>query len=231
MTKDENPAVRFAALYALWPSYNIDREWSEEKILNLYESDIRMASFDDSKNMFFLLYPKYRERVIKIIEKCFKSEDKQLVAIGGYAVCEFYIRHAEFERIMLSAEAKSEEQVKAILNMAVIYLEIDDYRETAKQIILTYKNIDTDVEFPLSRMFYNKYVDAKRDREFLQEFIKAQISRRTIYAFVNYLEESAFFIVDYADIILQLCENVLQMEVETLREQWDIEDEISKFFI
>ena len=132
---------------------------------------------------------------------------------------------------MLSAEAKSEEQVKAILNMAVIYLEIDDYRETAKQIILTYKNIDTDVEFPLSRMFYNKYVDAKRDREFLQEFIKAQISRRTIYAFVNYLEESAFFIVDYADIILQLCENVLQMEVETLREQWDIEDEISKFFI
>lgn len=231
VTKDENPAVRFAALYALWPSYNIDREWSEEKILNLYESDIRMASFDDSKNMFFLLYPKYRERVIKIIEKCFKSEDKQLVAIGGYAVCEFYIRHAEFERIMLSAEAKSEEQVKAILNMAVIYLEIDDYRETAKQIILTYKNIDTDVEFPLSRMFYNKYVDAKRDREFLQEFIKAQISRRTIYAFVNYLEESAFFIVDYADIILQLCENVLQMEVETLREQWDIEDEISKFFI
>lgn len=231
VTKDENPAVRFAALYALWPSYNIDREWSEEKILNLYESDIRMASFDDSKNMFFLLYPKYRERVIKIIENCFKSEDKQLVAIGGYAVCEFYIRHAEFERIMLSAETKSEEQVKAILDMAVIYLEIDDYRETAKQIILAYKNIDTDVEFPLSRMFYDKYVDAKRDREFLQEFMKAQVSRRTIYAFVNYLEESAISIVDYADIILQLCENVLQMEVKTLREQWGIEDEISKLII
>ncbi len=229
--KDENPAVRFAALYALWPSYNIDREWSEEKILNLYESDIRMASFDDSKNMFFLLYPKYRERVIKIIEKCFKSEDKQLVEIGGYAVCEFYIRHAEFERIMLSAETKSEEQVKAILNMAVIYLEIDDYRETAKQIILTYKNIDTDVEFPLSRMFHDKYVDAKRDREFLQEFMKTQVSRRIVYAFVNYLQESAISIVGYADIILQLCENVLQMEVETLREQWGIEDEISKLII
>ena len=190
-----------------------------------------MASFHDSKNMFFLLYPKYKERVINIIEKCFESEDKQLVEMGGYAVCEFYIRHAEFERIMLSAEAKSEEQVKAILDMAVIYLEIDDYRETAKQIILTYKNIDTDVEFPLSRMFYDKYVDAKRDREFLHEFMKAQVSRRTIYAFVNYLEESAISIVDYADIIIQLCENVLQMEVETLREQWGIEDEISKLII
>lgn len=231
LTRDENPAVRFASLYALWPSYNIDRAWAGEKIICLYESDIRMASFHDSKNMFFLLYPKYKERVINIIEKCFESEDKQLVEMGGYAVCEFYIRHAEFERIMLSAEAKSEEQVKAILDMAVIYLEIDDYRETAKQIILTYKNIDTDVEFPLSRMFYDKYVDAKRDREFLYEFMKAQVSRRTIYAFVNYLEESAISIVDYADIILQLCENVLQMEVETLREQWGIEDEISKLII
>lgn len=65
----------------------------------------------------------------------------------------------------------------------------------------------TDVEFSLSRMFYDKYVDAKRDREFLQEFMKAQVSRRTIYAVVNYLEERAISIVDYADIILQLCEN------------------------
>ena len=61
--------------------------------------------------------------------------------------------------------------------------------------------------------------------------MKAQVSRRTIYAFVNYLEESVISIVDYADIILQLCENVLQMEVETLREQWGIEDEISKLII
>lgn len=231
LTKDENPAVRFAALYALWPSYNIDRKWAEEKILYLYESDIRMAGFDDSKNMFFLLYSNYKERIIGIIKKCFESEDKQLVEMGGYAVCEFYIRYGEFETTMLSIESKSEEQIKAILDMAVIYLDVDDYREMAKQIILTYKNIDADVEFPLSRMFYDKYVDAKRDREFLQEFMKSQVSRRTIYAFVHYLEESAVSIVDYANIILRLCENVLQMEIEDLRRQWGIEDEISKLII
>ena len=56
---DENPAVRFAVLYTLWPSYNIEREWAEEKIIKIYESDIRTASFHDSKNMFFRLYPKY----------------------------------------------------------------------------------------------------------------------------------------------------------------------------
>lgn len=231
LTKDENPAVRFAALYSLWPSYNIDREWAEEKILNLYESDIWMASFDDSKNMFFRLYPKYKERIISIIEKCFKSEDKQLVEVGGYAVCEFYIWYDEFETIMLSVESNSEEQIKAILDMAVIYLKVDDYREKAKQIILAYKNLDVDLEFPLSNMFYDKYVDTKRDRAFLQQFMKSQVSRRTIYAFVHYLEESAVSIVDYADIIIQLCENVLQMDLADLRKQWGIEDEISKLVI
>lgn len=231
LTKDENPAVRFASLYALWPSYNIDREWAGEKIICLYESDIRMASFHDSRNMFFLLYPKYKERVINIIKNCFESEDKQLVETGGYAVCEFYIRQNEFETIVTSVESRSEEQIKAILDMAVIYLEVNDYREVAKDIILTYKSIDMDVEYPLSKMFYDKYVDVKNDREFLREFMKTRVGRRTVRAFVHYLEEDAVSIVDYADIILQLCENILQMEIETLRKQWGIEDEISKLII
>lgn len=231
LIKDENPAVRFAALYALWPSYNIDKEWTEEKIIYLYEADIRMASFYGSKDMFFLLYPKYKERIIHIIKKCFESEDNQLVETGGHAVCEFYLRYAEFETIMLSVESNSEEQIKAILDMAVIYLKVNDYREVAKNIILTYKSIDMDVDFPLSKIFDDKYVDAKRDKQFLQEFMKTKVSRRIAWAFVYYLEENAVSIVDYADIIIQLCENVLQMEQEALRKQWGIEDEISKLII
>ena len=190
-----------------------------------------MASFPDSKNMFFLLYPKYKERIISVIKKCFESEDKQLIEMGGYAVCEFYIRYGEFETTMLSAEPKSEEQIKAILEMAIIYLNVNDYREVAKNIILTYKSIDMDIEFPLSKIFYDKYVDAKRDRQFLKEFMKNRVSRRTVWAFVYYLEENAVSIVDYADIILQLCENVLQMKLEELRKQWGLVDEISKLII
>ncbi|KMW21795.1 hypothetical protein [Enterocloster citroniae] len=171
------------------------------------------------------------ERIINIIKKCFESEDKQLVEMGGHAACEFYIRYAEFETIILSVKSNGEDQIRAILDMAVIYLNVNDYREKAKNIILNYNNIDMDVEFPLSRIFYDKYVDAKHDRQFLQEFMKAKISRRTVQAFIHYLEENAVSIVDYADIIIQLCENILQMKLEDLRKQWGIEDEISKLII
>ena len=231
LIKDENPAVRFAVLYALWPSYNVDREWTEDKILYLYESDIRMASFQDSKNMFFRLYLRYKDRVINIIKNCFDSTDKQLIEVGGHAVCEFYIQYGEFETTMLSVKSKSEDQIKAILDMAIIYLEVNDYREVAKNIILIYKSIDMDVEFPLSKMFYDKYIDAKRDRYFLQEFMKTKMSRRTVRAFIHYLEENAVSVIDYANVILQLCENVLQMELGELRSQWGIENEISRLII
>ena len=231
MTIDANPAVRFASLYALWPSYNIDREWAEERILYVYESDIRTTSFYGSKDMFFLLYSKYKEKVIKIIEKCFNDSDKELIEVGGHAVCEFYIQHNEFETIMLDAESKSEEQMKAILDMAIIYLEVNKYRELAKSIILRYKNVNIDIEFPLSKIFYNRYVNAKQDKQFLLEFMKSKVSRRMVHAFVHFLEENAISIVDYADIIIKLSENVLMMELQALRSQWGIEDEISKLII
>ncbi len=61
--------------------------------------------------------------------------------------------------------------------------------------------------------------------------MRTKVNRRTAWAFVHYLEENAVSVIDYADIIIQLCENVLQMERETLRKQWGIEDEVSKRII
>ena len=228
---DENPAVRFAALYALWPSYNIDREWAEKQIIRIYESDIRTASFQDSKNMFFRLYPKYRERILKIIEKCFNDSDKELIEVGGHAVCEFYIQHGEFEKIMSDIEALSEEQIKAILDMAILYLDIDDYRELAKTIILRYINRNIDLEFPLIQIFSKEYIKLAQDRQFLQEIMGSKVSKRIVWSFVHYLKENANSVVDYADIIIKLCENILRMEIEELRGQWGIEDEASKLII
>ncbi|MCI8862816.1 MAG: hypothetical protein HFI20_10090 [Lachnospiraceae bacterium] len=228
---DENPAVRFAALYVLWPSYNIEREWAEEKIIKVYESDIRTASFHDSKNMFFRLYSKYKERVLKIIEKCFNDLDKELIEVGGHAVCEFYIQYGKFDNIMFHVETLTEEQIKAILEMAIIYLDIGDYRECAKAIILKFVNCNLDLEFPLVRIFSKEYIKLDDDKKFLQEIVGSKASKKIVWSFTHYLEENALSILDYADIIIELCENILWMETEELRNQWGIEDEISKLII
>ena len=50
--------------------------------------------------MFFRLYSKYKERTLSIVKNCFETDDKRLMQMGGYTICEFYIRHNEFEDVM-----------------------------------------------------------------------------------------------------------------------------------
>ncbi len=154
-----------------------------------------------------------------------------IIELGGNAVCEFYLRHCEFERLLFDITTKNKEQVRAILHMAVIYLKSSDYRELAKDIILLYKDFDIDEGNPLSLIFDDEYIDVRRDKEFLWELMRANIGRRMIYEFTVFLEKNAISVADYADIIISLCENVLQMHKVKLRKEWGIENEISKLII
>lgn len=231
MLTDKNPEVCFATMYALYSSYNINKEWAEKNILHLYESDIRTTSFFNSNNMLFHLYSTYKEKVIKIVKNCFESEDQELIEIGGHTICEFYIYFKEFEKIVLSVEDKSEDQIKSILEMAILYLDISKYKEIAQKIILVYKNTDIDLQFPLSKIFNKNYIDSIHDKEFLKELMESKVSRKLVRAFINYLEENTNSIILYKDIILQLCENILQMKLEDLRQEWGLENHISKLII
>lgn len=126
---------------------------------------------------------------------------------------------------------KARKQVKAILDMAIIYLKVKKYRAVAKKIILHYKSLDMDIEFPLSKIFDKEYIDLRDDSEFLLELFRSKVGRKVVRAFVYYLEENAVSIVDYSEIIIQLCENVISMPLESLRKSWGLEDEISKLII
>ena len=155
----------------------------------------------------------------------------RIFKIGGYAACEIYMLYTELENIILACDSNSEKQMKAILDMAITYLKVDGYQEKAKNIILAYKNIDKDMNFPLSRIFYDNLVDARQDRLFIKEFIESKAGRRQINAFIRYLEKNAISLIDYADIILELCENILQIKPEELQRQWGIERKVSKLII
>lgn len=228
---DDDAAVRMACFEALWPIYNIDREWAETRILRIYESDVRIGGFQYSKDMFFRLYLKYKERTLSIIKKCFDAGDEKLIEMGGYTVCEFYIRYNEFETVMSNVEQLNEKQIKSILSMAVIYLKYDEYREISKAIILKYKNSGIDAEFSLGSMFFNNLVDVERDFEFLKTIMKSKVNSRMVYAFVHFLEKNAYSVKDYAEIIIALCENLLSKPKEELSTPWGIGSDISKLII
>lgn len=231
LTLDENPAVKLASLFALWPSYNIERDWASDKIINLYEQDYRLAGFHDTKNMLFFLYPKYRELVLKVIKKCYESEDKDLIKMGAYCLSEMFILKNEFADIINNVDTMNEIRAEAILHMVIIYFNKDEFNLLAKNIIRNFKTSTLDLEMPVSRLFYDNLIDLERDKDFLIEIMKSGLSSRTVHAFVHYLEEESKFVVDYKDIILSMSYHLVENGCGKNEGVWGIEDEISKLII
>lgn len=146
--------------------------------------------------------------------------DKELIEVGGHAVCEFYIQYGKFDNIMFHVETLTEEQTKAILEMAIIYLAIGNYREFAKDIILKFVNSNLDLEFPLIRIFSKEYIKLEDDKKFLQAIAGSRTSKKNSLVIYSLFRRKCIVSVDYADIIIKLCENILWMETEELRNQW-----------
>lgn len=230
LVSDQNPAVKLAALYALWPSYNIDREWATAQILDLYEQDCKFAGFSGTKDMLFYLYDKYRERVLSVIMCCYESEDKDIIRMGSYCLCEMYIRNNEFGDILDNIDAMSEEQSKCILEMANLYFNKDGFNNIVKEIILKFKNSELDLEVPVSSLFYNNRIDLNRDKEFLLEIMDSDMSRRAVHGFVHYLEKESISIIDYKDIIISMSYQIIKKR-NIDSNIWGIDDEISKLII
>jgi hypothetical protein len=233
LVSDENPAVRLASLFALWPSYNIDQDWASEKILYLYEQDYRLAGFHDTKNMLFLLYPQYPKRITNIIRQCYNSEDKQLIRTGAHCLSEMFILKNEFVDEMTDVENMSKLQAEGILYMVMLYFNKEEYNTLAKSIIRKFKTSTLDLEMPISRLFYDDLINLERDQNFLIELMCSDVSRGTLHAFVHYLEEKAKSVVEYKDIIVSMSRHLIQNDTKKYENAWawGIHDEISKLVI
>lgn len=234
LTVDENPAVRYASLSALWPVYNIEREWAAEKILSLYEQDYRFIGYSYSKNMLFRLYElneTYSQRVLKVIKESFLSTDNDIVRSGGYVLCEMYILKNEFVNEMNNVFELSEKQVRAILEMVILYFDNDKYNELSKDIILRFCKCDFDLEYPLGNLFNQNKVDLERDKDFLLKLMSGNIGRRIVYAFTRFLEKNSKSIVEYREIIISMSKSIINRDITAMNGYWGIEDDISKLII
>ncbi|MFJ5771789.1 hypothetical protein [Psychrobacillus sp. NPDC093180] len=231
LASDENQAVKLASLFALWPSYNSERDWASEIILNLFEQDYRLTGFHDTKNMLFLLYPKYRERILNVIKKSYDSKDEELIKMGAYCLSEMYILKNEFTDIINNVDMMSKAQAEAVLHMTINYFKLEEYNGLAKDIICKFKASPLDLEMPISSLFYDNLIDLKRDKDFLIEIMNSDLSRRTVHAFAHYLEEESKSVVDYKDIIISMSYQLIKNRGSKDEGTWGIEDEISKLII
>jgi hypothetical protein len=228
---DKNPIMKYASLHALWPIYNINRDWATEQILFLYQQDIRMAGFRESKEMLFLLYEKHSEVVTKIAWKMFVSKDKRLIEIAGHFISEVYILHDEFKNIICDEFVYNKEQKESVLDMLILYVSVGKYKEKAKAALLSNVDDDFKLEFTWKRLFYDKRIDLNQDIDFINKLLSSSLRSYLFDVFLAFLEDTRQNLVLYSDVILDACRQLIEKNATDDVMIWGLQDNISKVIL
>ncbi|MDP0506038.1 MAG: hypothetical protein Q7K47_02300 [Fusobacterium sp. JB019] len=206
LLEDKNIEVKYATMESLFPVCNIDKEWAYDKFVLLFKEDIRYASFRESRKLFFNMYNNYKERITEIISKCYNSKDEDLLRIGSYSVIEMSLCEEKFSEIFNeSLKDMSEKQSDYILEMAANYFDKKEYKKKIKEIVYNFLELGKDINKFLHKIFLNGVVDLEEDSKFIIRLFKTKLDYRTIYLFVEYLKNTLKSILEFSNIILELC--------------------------
>lgn len=231
LSEDKNIIIRYASLWSLLPAFNINQVWASNLMITVYESDIRLCCFHNTRHIFHLLSAQYKHRVNNLIRACLNSNENSLIKLGAYCLVDKYLMYGTFEEVISNVIDLSEKQAQYILKMVITYYNDDKYNSQSKNIILEYFNKRNDLGNAILGIFYEDYISISRDKEFLLKLVETNAGKKIIAIFVNYLERTATQIIDFSDVILKLCDNILSNTINELNEIGMIEDDLSKLII
>ena len=232
LMQDENTAVRFASLDALWPIYNIDKVWAVSNVLTVFKSDNRTIGYRGSKLLFVCVYEKHKAEMKSLLEKAFFSSDKRLIQISGYAIAEIYLRYDAFENILNQIDSLNKEQADALLAMFIVYLEREGYNSKVKVVLYKFlgSEIGMELEHTWARVFYDERVELKRDKEFLRKLMSSDVGGKLLYVFMDYLKKGQR-LSDYAKIIIDTGKSMFQDQKKVSAADYLIEYNLPKLMI
>lgn len=232
LMQDENTAVRFASLDALWPIYNVDKAWTVSNVLSVFKSDNRTIGCRGSKCLFVCEYERHKRKMKRLLKKAFFSSDKRLIQISGYAIAEIYLRYDAFENILNQIASLNKEQADALLEMFIVYLGLEEYNSKVKAIL--YKVIELGISMELdhtwARIFYDERIELKRDKEFLKKLMSSDVGGKLLYVFMDYFKKGQK-LYDYAEIIIDTGKSMFQDQKKVLDADYLIEYNLSKLMI
>ncbi|WP_314014911.1 hypothetical protein [Leptotrichia wadei] len=228
--QNENIIINFSVFEILNITCNIEKEWTLEKLINLYEKDIRLINHFYYSLMLKLYFSEYKERFLKVIEKCYSSQYKDLIEIGAKCILKLYLDYGDFKDKIEKIYLIDGEKLYYILEELIRKFDSIEYNNEIKEIILKLKEKELNY-YSLEKLFNHQKIDLSRDKKFLLELMKFKNVDKIIHSFLEYLEERVVSILDYADVIINLCENILSKDKKLLQSELMIMSDISKLTV
>ncbi|MFI3227430.1 MAG: hypothetical protein R3Y09_08465 [Clostridia bacterium] len=200
---DEYIPVRYAVFELLRAMYIIDKNFAIENMVSMFEDNILLTGADYANH--FIYWISKEINMSDIIIKMLGSTHKELLERGTCLMVEMHLRDGIFNDIINEPNNFSLDQKKIIIQTAVIYFDRSEYKNRCKEIIYLYKNEEFD--FEISRLFYDEKIALNEDKEFIIEI--KDIGGNVLSSFCEYLSEQNVSLIEYADVVISLCEGFI----------------------
>jgi hypothetical protein len=224
IVQDKHLAVNMAAIECICPIMNFDREQATNWFFDLASKDLRIVAHPYAYNLFYHLYEANQELLKKTVLLMYQSEYEDVSEIGARHVANMNLIFGCFEDIVFDHEhvKKTKAQKQGILEVAVQLLKNSRFHDKCKKIIELFLD-DEDNSNLYSRILYVESVSADEDLEFIVKIVTAKANRLLMHRFVDFLNENDPPIEGFKDIILGMCQNILQ---NTQGESKDVSSEL-----
>ncbi|WP_054693006.1 HEAT repeat domain-containing protein [Desulfosarcina cetonica] len=218
LVQDPHPAVRMAAIEAIEPVLNFDRDLAVQWFCKACENDLRVPASPRATRFFNYVIPSHIEQVAPIIRQMVVSPLEEVALEGACEVTARWLFHGFFENELNMCRKGNVFQRKGVATVAAQLLHENKYASKCRELLCNYVNDDSkDVRDALQSIFRKDGLN-KNDPDhqaFLQAYIKSK-------AFADSPDNFVRLFADYPGKLIPLAESIFSVCYEfatTLKEK------------
>jgi len=208
LVHDPHPAVRMAAIEAIEPVLNIDRDLAVQWFCEACRDDSRVAASPRALQFFNYIIPSHIKQVTPIIQQMVESSWGEVALKGAYQVTARWIFHDFYGKEVEDCCRGNAYQREGVVTAAAQLLPDRTYFPKCREILLRFLNdADKNVRDALNNVFmgFNVDLDDPEFYEFYLECMRSQTFADNPDILFHILESYPGRLMHISESIISLC--------------------------
>ena len=208
LINDPHPVAKMAAIEAIEPVLNIDRNLAAHWFCEACKNDLRVAASPHALRFFNYIIPSHIDQVGPIIHKMAFSPLDDVAEQGARQVTARHLFHGFFEKEFEKCRMGTLPQRKGVADVASSLLNKKEYNEKCQELLRQFMNdSEKDVRNEVRGIFRkNDLLGKPENVEFIKEYIRSQTFADDPDDFIWTLKDFAGNLIPVAEAIFIACE-------------------------
>lgn len=208
LVSDPHPAVRMAAIEAIMPVLNIDKDLAVQWFCNACKDDLRVPASPRVLPFFNHTVPSHVNQVGPIIKQMVLSPQDDVSKEGAKQVTARQLFHGLFEKEFVRCLKGTVLQRMGVANAVVSLLYNSNYSGKCQELLWQFMNDpEKDVRDELRGVFRNSsLLEELQSVELVKEYIRSNTFADDPSNFIMYLKDFTGSLIPLADVVFVICD-------------------------